>query len=204
MALLLEEAQRLMAERDPAALLRQVCAAARPLTSASIVGVAIVSETGTVDDFIAVGLDDAIVAELRQSMASNHDHPARVVFQSREVVRGMNPGGDPTAICLPSSHPPVHSYVFVPVASPSRIYGWLALVEKEGAQIFSDEDTQLASTLGALAGMAYENARLVAQLRAHAEELREHEEQTEFALSAARSGVSYRDLGSSWVELSPR
>ena len=58
MALLLEEAQRLMAERDPAALIRQVCAAARPLTQASIVGVGIVGDDGTIDDFVAVGLDD--------------------------------------------------------------------------------------------------------------------------------------------------
>jgi PAS domain-containing protein len=51
--------------------------------------------------------------------------------------------------------------------------------------------------------MAYENARLVAQLQAQAEELREHEEQTAFAMSAARTWVSYRDIGSDWVEFSP-
>ena len=203
MALLLDEAQRLMAERDPAALIRHVCTAARPLTQARFVGVGIVNGEGVLDDFVAVGLDEDVVAELRRSMAGDRDHPARAVFGSREIVRGVNPGGDPVAICLPASHPPVHSYVFVPIASPSRVYGWLALVEKEGAAVFSDEDTQVASTLGALAGMAYENARLVAQLQAQTDELREHEEQTDFAMSAARSGVSYRDLDSSLVELSP-
>ena len=203
MALLLEEAQRLMAERDLDALLRQVCASARPLTQASIVGVGIVNDDGGIEDFVAVGLDDGVVAELRRLLANNHDHPARAVFQSREIVRGVNPSGDPAAICLPPSHPPVHSYVFVPVASSSRVYGWLALVEKQSAEVFSDEDTQLASTLGALAGMAYENARLVAQLQTQTRELREHEEQTDFAMSAARTGLSHRDLDSSWVELSP-
>ncbi|HVQ14330.1 MAG TPA: ATP-binding protein [Vicinamibacterales bacterium] len=203
MALLLEEAQRLMAERDPAALLRQVCTAARPLTQASFVAVGIVDDDGAVDQFVAVGLDDAVVDELRQLLAANREHPARASFVSREIVRGVNPSGDPVAICLPASHPPVHSYVFVPVASPSHVYGWLALVEKEGAGVFSDEDTQVASTLGAMAGMAYENARLVAQLQAQTDELREHEEQTDFAMTAARSGVSYRNLDSSLVELSP-
>ncbi len=202
MALLLEEAQRLMAERDPAALLRMVCAAARPLTRASIVSVGVVNEGGVVEELVAVGLDKSVVAELRQSLSTDAEHPARAVFGSREIVSGVNAGGDPTAICLPASHPPVHSYVFVPVASPTRVYGWLALVEKEGAQVFSEEDIQLASTLGALAGMAYENARLVAQLQAQAEELREHEERTDFAMFAAQTGVSYRDLDSSWVELS--
>jgi PAS domain S-box-containing protein len=202
MALLLEEAQRLMAQRDPAALLRLVCAAAGPLTRASAVGVATVKEGGVIDDFVTIGLEDGVVAALRESLAANVDHPVRAVLASREIVRGFNAGGDPAAICLPASHPPVHSYVFVPVASQSRVYGWLALLEKEGAGVFNDEDTQLASTLGALAGMAYENARLVAQLRAQAEALRDHEERTEFAMFAAQSGVSYRDLNSPWVELS--
>ena len=203
MALLLEEAQRLMAERDPAALIRHICTAARPLTQASYVGVGVVDDVGAIDEFVAVGLDETVVAELRKSLTAHHDHPARATFVSREIVRGVNPGGDPVAICLPASHPPVHSYVFVPVASPSRVYGWLALVEKEDAGVFSDEDTLVASTLGAMAGMAYENARLVAQLQAQTDELRQHEEQTDFAMTAARSGVSYRDLGSSFVELSP-
>jgi PAS domain S-box-containing protein len=202
MALLLEEAQRLMAERDPATLLRHVCTAARPLTQASYVGVGIVDGDGAVNEFVAVGLDEAVVDELRRTMAANRNHPARASFVSREIVRGVNPGGDPVAICLPASHPAVHSYVFVPIASPSHVYGWLALVEKEGADVFSDEDAQVASALGAMAGMAYENARLVAQLRAQTDELREHEEQTDFAMTAARSGVSYRDLDSSFVELS--
>ena len=203
MALLLEEAQRLMAERDPDALLHRVCAAARPLTQASIVGVGIVDHQGAIENFVAVGLDAGLLAELRRMMGNNHDHPVRAVLEAREIVRGVNPTGDPAAICLPLAHPPVHSYVFVPVASPSRVYGWLALVEKEDAAVFSDEDTQLASTLGALAGMAYENARLVVRLQEQTRELREHEEQTDFAMSAARTGISHRDLGSSWVELSP-
>jgi two-component system, cell cycle sensor histidine kinase and response regulator CckA len=203
MALLLEEAQRLMAERDPSALLRQVCAAARRLTLASIVGVGTVGDGDVIDDFVAVGLDDEAIAQLRTAWSSHDNHPGHSVLKSRSVVSGVNPGGDPAAIGLPVSHPPVHSYLFVPVASPSRIYGCLALMDKEDAQAFSDEDTQLASTLGALAGMAYENARLVAQLQAQAKDLREHEEQTAFAMSAARTGVSYRDIGSTWVELSP-
>ena len=68
MALLLEEAQRLMAERDPAALIRHVCTAARPLTQASYVGVGVVDDDGAIDEFVAVGLDETVVAKLRQSL----------------------------------------------------------------------------------------------------------------------------------------
>ena len=199
---LLEEARRLMAERDPAALLRHACEAARRMTHASVVAVAIVGDDGAIDDFVAVGLEEATAAELRRTVESNHDHPARDAFEARRVVRGLNPGGDPSALCLPRSHPPVHSYVFVPVASPTRVHGWLALLEKSNDQVFSDEDSELGSTFGELAGMAYDNARLLAQLQAQAAELRDHEEQTVFAMSVARTGVLYRDLDSPWIEVS--
>ena len=54
------------------------------------------------------------------------------------------------------------------VGISSRLPLWTS---KEDAAVFSDEDTQLASTLGALAGMAYENAREL-RLRAASDGLR--------------------------------
>jgi two-component system, cell cycle sensor histidine kinase and response regulator CckA len=203
MALLLEHSQRLMAERDPVALLRHVASAARDITEAAIAGVGIVSDNGTrFEDLVSVGLDEKAVADLKRLLALDHQNPGRRVVQTREIVAGTNPGGDPLTICLPASHPPVHSFLFVPIASPSRVYGWLALIEKVGAPAFSDVDTQLATTFGAQAGIVYENARLMSQLRAQAEELRAQEEQTDFAMSAARVGVAYRDLGTSWIVVS--
>jgi signal transduction histidine kinase len=202
MALLLEQSQRLMAERDPAALVRHVAVAAREITEARIGGVGIVSDDGERFDFVSVGPDGSTAADFKPLLTFDRDHPARRVVERREVVLGTNPSGDPQALCLPASHPPVHSFLFVPIASPSRVYGWLALVEKVGAPEFSEVDTLLATTFGAQAGIVYENARLVSQLRAQAEDVRTHEEQTDFAMSAARVGVAYRDIGSSMIVLS--
>jgi PAS domain S-box-containing protein len=200
LALLLEQSQRLMAERDPAALLRHVAVAAREITQAQIAGVGIMSDDGRqLEDLVSVGLDDTLAAELKQQLDVAGDHPARRVVEAREVVSGTNLGGDPRSLCLPASHPPVHSFLFVPVASPTRVHGWLALIEKIGAASFSDVDTLLATTFGAQAGIVYENARLLSRLQAQAEALRVQEEQTDFAMTAARIGVSYRDIGSRWV-----
>jgi PAS domain S-box-containing protein len=200
LVLLLEHSQRLMGERDPAALLRHVAVAAREITQASIVGVGIVNpERRTFEDLVSVGIDDALAMELKQRLIADPEHPARRVVETGEVVAGTNPGGDPLVLCLPASHPPVHSFLFVPIASPTRTYGWLALVEKIGAPAFSDVDTLLATTFGAQAGIVYENARLMSQLQTQTEELKKQEEQTDFAMTAARIGVSYRDLGSSWI-----
>jgi PAS domain S-box-containing protein len=203
LANLLEHSQRLIAQRDPSALLRHVASAARDITQASIAGVGIMSEAGDqFEDLVSVGLDQALAAEWKRLTASAGDHPGRRVIETREVIAGTNPGGDPQALCLPASHPPVHSFLFVPIASRSRVYGWLALFGKVGAPAFSDVDTLLATTFGAQAGVVYENAWLISQLRTQAEELRQQQEQTDFAMTAARIGLSYRDLGSPWVVVS--
>jgi PAS domain S-box-containing protein len=202
LAVLLEQSQRLMAEHDPEALLGHVASAAREITEARIAAVGIVADDGRFQDMVSVGLDVAVVEQLKRQLATETDHPARRAIERREVVSGTNPGGDPRALCLPESHPPVHSYLFVPVASPSRVYGWLAVVEKIGAPVFSDVDTLLARTFGAQAGIVYENARLMSRLQAHAEALRDQEDLTDFAMMAARIGVSYRDLDSTMVVVS--
>jgi signal transduction histidine kinase len=202
LAVLLEQSQRLMAERDPEALLRHVASAARDITQARIAAVGMVGDDGRFQDLVSAGLDDAAAAELKRQLARDHDHPARRVIDHREVICGTNPAGNPRGLGLPEAHPPVHSFLFVPIASPSRVYGWLSVVEKVGAPAFSDVDTLLATTFAAQAGIVYENARLMLRLQAQAEELRTHEEQTDFAMTAGRMGVSYRDLGSTTVAVS--
>jgi signal transduction histidine kinase len=180
LAVLLAQSQRLMTERDPAALLRQVASAAREITQARIAGVGIASDDGRFD---VVSADDDAEGELTRWLAPSSDHPARRAIEIRGIVRDGS--------CL-----------FVPIASPSHVYGCLVLVDKIGAPGFSDVDMQLAATFSAQAGIVYENARLLARLQAQTEAFRVQEEQTEFAMTAARIGVSYRDVGSPWVVMS--
>ena len=137
-------------------------------------------------------------------MASNHDHPAHVGVVSRErSFAEMNPGGDPTAICLPSSHPPVHSYRFRarwhrPRVSTAGSRSWRRRACR------SSPTRIRSSPRRSVPWPAWPTRTPVSSrsCRPRPKSLREHEEQTDFAMSAARSGVSYRDLGSSWVELS--
>ena len=136
-----------MAEPKLAATFRQLCEVARRLTHAHIVFCGIARDEGEGADVVAFGLEEADLDQLRQSIESDHNHPARVVSRVRQIVRSGNRADDPTVIGLPASHPPLHSYVFVPVASPSRIHGWLALIEKNGTQAFSDEDVEVACRL---------------------------------------------------------
>ena len=116
-------------------------------------GVAIVSEDlQRLERLEIVGLDEAMTAELKRTLRI--DDTIRRVLLTRQPVRGRNPGGDPVTLGLPAGHPPVHSFLIAPLASPSRVYGWFALADKAGGQAFSDVDQRIATTLGAQVGMA--------------------------------------------------
>src|SRR5262245_11402898 len=99
LAVLLEQSQRLMAERDPEALLRHVASAAREITEARIAGVGIVGHGGRLDDLVSVGLDDELAEGLIQQLTTAGDQPTHRVVANREVVSGTRP----------------HSFLFVPI-----------------------------------------------------------------------------------------
>lgn len=72
-----------------------------------------------------------------------HDHPASVGF--------------------PANHPPMRSFLGVPIRWRGESVGNLYLTEKQGAPEFTVEDEEALLTLAAQAGIAIENARLYAQ-----------------------------------------
>ena len=67
---------------------------------------------------------------------------------------------DPRAVGFPAAHPPMHSFLGVPVLLRGIVYGNLYLTEKEGGGEFTLEDEDLVVALAAQAAVAIENARL--------------------------------------------
>jgi signal transduction histidine kinase len=66
----------------------------------------------------------------------------------------------PTSYGFPAHHPPMHSFLGVPVRIRDRVFGNLYLTEKEGGVDFTDQDETVVVALAAAAGVAIENARL--------------------------------------------
>jgi GAF domain-containing protein len=58
---------------------------------------------------------------------------------------------------LPESYPPARAFLAVPLATRLRVYGWLCLANKIGAEEFDADDEKLVSVLATLAGLAWEN-----------------------------------------------
>src|SRR5262245_32615631 len=66
----------------------------------------------------------------------------------------------PQSSGFPPNHPPMHSFLGVPVRIRDTVYGNLYLAEKQGAAEFSEDDEQIVVALAAAAGVAIDNARL--------------------------------------------
>ena len=74
---------------------------------------------------------------------------------------------DPRSVGFPPNHPPMTSFLGVPVKIRDRVYGNLYLTEKRGAAEFTAEDEAAVVTLATQAAAAIENARLYEEARSH-------------------------------------
>lgn len=66
----------------------------------------------------------------------------------------------PASVGFPPNHPPMHTFLGVPIRIREEIFGNLYLTEKAGGEPFTDEDEVLVEALAAAAGIAIDNARL--------------------------------------------
>ncbi|MET7423702.1 GAF domain-containing protein [Dactylosporangium sp. NPDC005555] len=69
----------------------------------------------------------------------------------------------PRAYGFPPNHPPMHSFLGVPVRIRDQVFGNLYLAEKRGGEQFTQDDEDLVAALSVAAGAAIDNARLYAQ-----------------------------------------
>lgn len=171
-AALIEINLQLASQRDPKRLLDSMCKIARRLIGSKYAVLA-VSDKDNKDIIYSTtsGMDRDIAADL--VLHSHQEGPLKVVVAERKPKRLLNPGGDPQAIGLPPSHPPVHSILAAPIVSLSKTYGWICLSDRLGADEFNEEDEHLLSILAAQAGRIYENGSLYARLLDHEERFRQ-------------------------------
>ncbi|MCI4569440.1 EAL domain-containing protein [Lysobacter sp. CFH 32150] len=160
---------QLASERDPRRLLEMVCRAARDLIGAKHAMLAIGKrDDGGEAEFVATsGMGGDSVYELGRPLL-NHGVVGSSNIQ-RKSLRMRNPDGDPVAVGLPDTHPPVHTLLVAPIVSLAHVYGWVCLSDKLGADEFSAEDERLLGILAAQAGRIYENGSLYMEIRQHAE-----------------------------------
>ncbi len=77
-------------------------------------------------------------------------------------VRMADITAHPRSFGFPPNHPPMHSFLGVPVRIRDQVYGNLYLTEKRDGEEFSADDEQVVVALATAAGIAIDNARLYA------------------------------------------
>ncbi len=162
-------------------VLRQIVEAAVKLVSARYGALGVIGEAGRLAEFVPVGLDEPEIARI------HHWPEGRGLLG--ELITNPRPlrlhqlSADPRSSGFPDGHPPMRSFLGVPVRVRDEVYGNLYLTEKQGGADFDDDDEALAVALAAAAGVAIENARLYAAARRQQQWLRANAEVTRRLLS---------------------
>ncbi|GAA4311542.1 Histidine kinase-like ATPase domain-containing protein [Klenkia terrae] len=141
--------------------LRQIVEASTRLVDARYGALGVLDPTGGLGAFITVGLDDDVQATMGHlpegkgvlGQLITDPHPLRIAELSSH----------PASVGFPPGHPPMHTFLGVPVLVRGTVFGNLYMTEKRGGGQFTAEDTAVLVALAGAAGIAIDNARLFEQ-----------------------------------------
>lgn len=144
-------------------VLRRVAESATTLLDARYGALGVLDDTGGLSDFVTVGIDDATIASIG-SLPEGKGLLGTLIVDPRPLrLTDLTTHAD--SYGFPPNHPPMHSFLGVPILVRGTVFGNLYLCEKRGADEFTAEDEALAGALAVVAGVAIENARLHARLQ---------------------------------------
>lgn len=89
-----------------------------------------------------------------------------VLIDDPKPIRLEDISNHAASVGFPANHPPMRTFLGVPVRIRDEVFGNLYLTDKVGGQPFSEDDEVLVQALAAAAGIAIDNARLYEQSRA--------------------------------------
>jgi signal transduction histidine kinase len=141
------------------ALLHRLVETAAELTSARYAALGLIDTSGSeLEQFVTHGID----AETRAEIGSlpRGRGILGVLIRDAKPLRLHDLAEDPSSVGFPPAHPPMRSFLGVPILLRGVSYGNLYLTEKEGGADFTQEDEDLVTLLAGQAAVAIENARL--------------------------------------------
>jgi len=147
-------------------VLRRIVDLARELTGARYGALAVVDEHGRIVRFLTAGLTPEERAQLGEPPTGKG--LLGQIFADNRPIRVNEISRDPRSIGFPPGHPPMRTFLGVPITLRGRTYGNLYLTDKQGPGgpvPFTDDDETSVSLFAAQAGVAMENARLHGQVQ---------------------------------------
>lgn len=178
---LLEAVLSVGRELDLPQVLQRIVEAAVVLVDAEYGALGVIGDDARLAQFLPVGVRDE-QTEAIGPLPSGHGilgelirHPAPLRLQ--EIAQ------HPASHGFPPNHPPMHSFLGVPIRVRDEVFGNLYLTEKRGGKEFDGEDETVLSTLAVAAGVAIDNARLYEEARSRQRWLAANAEITRSLLS---------------------
>jgi signal transduction histidine kinase len=141
------------------ALLRRLVETAAELTGARYAALGVIDANGVdLEQFITHGIDDDLRAEIGDLPRGRGI--LGVLIREAKPLRLHDLTEDPRSVGFPPGHPPMRTFLGVPILLRDVAYGNLYLSEKQSGEDFTDEDKELVMLLAGQAAVAIENARL--------------------------------------------
>jgi signal transduction histidine kinase len=141
------------------AVLEKLLETVATLTGARYAALGVIDRSGqTLERFLTHGIDDethAAIGELPRGRGI-----LGVLIRDARPLLLSDIADDPRSVGFPRNHPPMKTFLGVPILLRGVAYGNVYLTEKENNEQFTEEDLELTQLLAAQAAVAIENARL--------------------------------------------
>jgi signal transduction histidine kinase len=148
---------------DPDRVLQLIADAVRELAAGQYAAIGIIGPDATLERFVTSGITDA--ARQRIGALPEGHGLLGVIIRESTSLRIADIGADDRRSGFPPNHPPMHSFLGVPIRLRDRAIGNFYLTNKQGADEFSFDDQRLVERFAMHAAIAIDNARLHEQVR---------------------------------------
>ncbi|MFK0160599.1 GAF domain-containing protein [Streptomyces sp. NPDC090493] len=184
---LLEAVLSVGRELDLEQALHSIVEAAAVLVDAEYAALGVIGSDGRrLSAFHTVGVTEEEIARIGP-YPEGHGILGELI-RNPEPLRIAKISEHPASYGFPPNHPPMNTFLGVPIRVRGQVFGNLYLTEKRGGAQFDEEDVSVTSTLAVAAGVAIDNARLYEESRQRERWLRASAEITHRLMSDSDPG----------------
>ena len=149
--------------------------------------------------FVFEGIDDETVRRIGQFPQGRG--LVGLLIDDPKPLRLNNIADHPASVGFPAQHPPMRTFLGVPIRIRDEVFGTLYLAEKANGQLFSEDDEVLVQALAAAAGIAIANARLYHQAKARQSWIESTRDIATDLLSGAEPATVFRRVAEQALKL---
>ncbi len=144
-------------------LLQRIAQVTSEQAEAEYAALAVLDKNGEIENFVTLGMSEAQIKKMPHQPKGLGLLGA--LMDTKDPIRLAILSEDPRSVGFPEHHPPMRSFLGVPILAASHQLGQIYLTNKIDADEFSEEDEQIIQMLAGYAAAAIQNARLYDNLR---------------------------------------